>query len=344
MHIPFLLKLIFNKYFFQKLSAILLLAVLVYLLESFLVIFLITFLFSFLFLDISKTIHAWLVGLIRDIDNRKVRAFLLSFFSLQMIVTIIYVTFITVVISLFYTLVPHLLEEGKGLIKDAPVITSQVQDAIKNLEKTINVDLGINKAINNILNPNSVQELVKGAFENIKNIGIFLTKFIIAMILSYVFLIDRSKISAYLEDIKQGNFAFLYEEYAIIFGKIAKGFGLIFKAQAIIAFINAVLTIIGLLMISFFHGGATFPYIITLGVIVFIFGFVPVLGTFLSALPIVIIGYNYGGMNVILAIFGMTAFIHAVEAYYLNPKIVSAYMELPVFLTFLVLLVSEHLF
>lgn len=68
------------------------------------------------------------------------------------------------------------------------------------------------------------------------------------------------------------------------------------------------------------------------------------LGTFLSAIPILIIGYNYGGGNVILAILGMAVFIHAVEAYYLNPKIVSSYMELPVFLTFLVLLVSEHLF
>lgn len=45
-----------------------------------------------------------------------------------------------------------------------------------------------------------------------------------------------------------------------------------------------------------------------------------------------------------MAIAGMIAFIHAVEAYYLNPKIVSAYMELPVFLTFLILLISEHIF
>lgn len=219
-----------------------------------------------------------------------------------------------------------------------------MQTAINNLESSVNIDLGINRAISSILNPGSVQEIVKGLFENIKNIGIFLTKFIIAMILSYVFLIDREKINSYLEDIKHGNFAFLYEEYKIIFGKVAKGFGLIFKAQAFIALINAILTVVGLMMISFFHGGTAFPYIITLGVIVFIFGFVPVLGTFLSALPIFIIGYDYGGMNVVMAILGMTAFIHTVEAYYLNPRIVSAYMELPVFLTFLVLLVSEHLF
>lgn len=38
----------------------------------------------------------------------------------------------------------------------------------------------------------------------------------------------------------------------------------------------------------------------------------------------------------------MIILVHAVEAYYLNPKIVSSYMEFPVFITFLILLVSEH--
>ena len=133
------------------------------------------------------------------------------------------------------------------------------------------MDLGINKTLNDIFNPSAVQEIVQGTLENIKNIGIFLIKFFIALILSYVFLIDRKKIGSYLETMKEGNFSFLYEEYRIIFGKITKGFGLIFKAQAIIALVNAILTILGLLFISFFHGGEAFPYIITLGVIVFIF-------------------------------------------------------------------------
>jgi predicted PurR-regulated permease PerM len=86
------------------------------------------------------------------------------------------------------------------------------------------MDLGINKALNSVFNPGSVQEIVRGMFENIKNIGIFLTKFFIALILSYVFLIDRKKITHYLETMKGGNFSFLYEEYIVIFGKITKGF------------------------------------------------------------------------------------------------------------------------
>lgn len=40
----------------------------------------------------------------------------------------------------------------------------------------------------------------------------------------------------------------------------------------------------------------------------------------------------------------MIAVVHAVEAYYLNPKIVSSYVHFPVFITFLTLIISEHLF
>lgn len=97
------------------------------------------------------------------------------------------------------------------------------------------------------------------------------------------------------------------------------------------------------------HGGETFPYIFTLSLIVFIFGFIPVFGTFLSGIPIVIIGYGYGtsahdSIIIVSAIVGMIAVVHAMEAYYLNPKIVSSYVHFPVFITFVILLISEHFF
>lgn len=40
----------------------------------------------------------------------------------------------------------------------------------------------------------------------------------------------------------------------------------------------------------------------------------------------------------------MLGVVHAVEAYYLNPKIVSSYVHFPVFITFLILTISEHFF
>jgi predicted PurR-regulated permease PerM len=40
----------------------------------------------------------------------------------------------------------------------------------------------------------------------------------------------------------------------------------------------------------------------------------------------------------------MIAVVHAIEAYYLNPRIVSSYVHIPVFVTFIILLLSEHFF
>ncbi|NCP76756.1 hypothetical protein GW830_01265 [bacterium] len=111
MHFPFLFKLILNRYFFQKLFAITLLLIGIYFLESFLAIFLIAFLFSYLFLDVAKVISLKMVQLSDHMSHRLVRKFFRTGSSLSIVITFVYITFILVVISLFYTLIPHLLEE-----------------------------------------------------------------------------------------------------------------------------------------------------------------------------------------------------------------------------------------
>lgn len=111
MRLPFLFKLIFNRYFFQKLFAVALLFIGIYFLESFLAIFLIAFLFSYLFLDVAKVISVKMVQLSNHMSHRLVRKFFRTGSSLPVVITLVYITFIVVVISLFYTLIPHLLEE-----------------------------------------------------------------------------------------------------------------------------------------------------------------------------------------------------------------------------------------
>jgi predicted PurR-regulated permease PerM len=85
-----------------------------------------------------------------------------------------------------------------------------------------------------------------------------------------------------------------------------------------------------------------FPFIFTLSLIVLVFGFIPVFGTFISGVPILIIAYGYGGPVSLLLAISMIAIVHAIEAYYLNPRIVSSYVHIPVFITFVILIVSEH--
>ena len=206
------------------------------------------------------------------------------------------------------------------------------------------INLGLDTAVNNFFKSENIQNIAASVLENLKNVGIFLSQIVVALLLSYVFIIERKKISTYLKAVEYSNFAFLYYEYEIIFSKVQKGFGLIFKAQSIIAVIDSILTFLGLLFISFLHGDGTFPYILTLSVMVFIFGFIPVLGVFLSSVPMAIIAYTFGGIPILAATVILIVIIHIIDAYYLSPRIVSSYMEFPMFVTFVVLLMSEHLF
>ena len=89
----------------------------------------------------------------------------------------------------------------------------------------------------------------KFALENIKNIGVIFLKFFLGLLFSYIFIIERKKIETFLKKMRDGNFAFLYDEYAVLARKVGNGFGIIFQAQSIIALINGILTSIGLLLI-----------------------------------------------------------------------------------------------
>jgi predicted membrane protein len=65
----------------------------------------------------------------------------------------------------------------------------------------------------------------------------------------------------------------------------------------------------------------------------------------LSSIPIMIIWYiTYWDFMIIPIIILLIVIVHIVESYYLNPRIVSSFLKIPVSLTFVILLVSEHFF
>jgi predicted PurR-regulated permease PerM len=209
------------------------------------------------------------------------------------------------------------------------------------LEEIKNFKQDIKWTLETLLTESNYDILLK-FIANIKSAWLIMIEFVIALILSFVFIIDRIKIQEYLKEVKKWNFAFLYNEYAVIFGKISNWFWLIFKAQSLISMVNTVLTIIGLYFIAFVHWATTFPYIFTLAIIVFIFWMIPVLWMILSAVPMIMIWFSFWWIPVVIEIILMVTVIHMIEAYYLNPRIVSSYAELPISLTFLILVLSEQ--
>jgi predicted PurR-regulated permease PerM len=82
----------------------------------------------------------------------------------------------------------------------------------------------LDEAFQTIVSKTNVENAVNGVFENVKNAGIFLFKIVIALILSFVFIIDRTKIDEFTSGLKRGNFASIYEQFALLFEKITKSF------------------------------------------------------------------------------------------------------------------------
>jgi predicted PurR-regulated permease PerM len=75
------------------------------------------------------------------------------------------------------------------------------------------------------------------------------------------------------------------------------------------------------------------------------FWFIPVVWVFISSIPVLIVWFSAAwSIPIILAIILLILIIHMIEAYYLNPRIVSNFLELPVSLTFVILFIWEHLF
>ncbi len=337
------LPVIFGPIFWRKLIAYLTLFVIGYSLSDFLILFFVTFLFAYIFLELgtylAQKIHNWWIHGKEDRAHRIAR----KYATVSIVITGLYIIFISILVFIFVNIIPQIGGEISKFLENAWVIARQGQDFIARVETATNLNLWLKEMLSDFLSSDNLESAWQKAFSYVTNAGIIFTKFLLALLLSYLFLIERIRIEKFLAQIRNGNFQFLYDEWAIIAQKVGTGFGLIFRAQSIIALVNAILTSIGLVLISIFHGWA-FPFIITLSLIVFICGFIPVFGTFLSGVPILILGYGFGGIPVVFALVAMIAIVHAVEAYYLNPKIVSSYVHFPVFITFVILLISEHMF
>ena len=340
------LRRVFGISLFQKFFAWSILIILLFLLRSFLGLFLITFIFAYIFYGLARSL---VYQYVRWSNHMQKKTLLPSKRYINVAVTGLYIFFVFCIILALIRIVPLMAREIHDLTRQAPFLAASLNEMVEKTELSLGLNLWLTDSISSVINAESIKDFGTQILIQLRNIWGIILKVFIWLILSYIFLMERDWIRQFIDRMRIGSFAFLYREYALIGEKVVQGFWRIMEAQMFIALINAVLTALGLIGISLVHGGSSFPYIFTLSSIVFVFGFIPVLGMFISGIPIIIVGYWYGAMTwdqwmIVLACVSMLIVIHAIEAYYLNPKIVSSYMHFPVFITFLILLISESMF
>ncbi|QVI34011.1 AI-2E family transporter [Lacticaseibacillus chiayiensis] len=169
------------------------------------------------------------------------------------------------------------------------------------------------------------------------NIGAMGLTLILSFILSFFFTIELDRLSEFGNLFLDSPFGWYFKDLRYFAMKFINTFGVVMEAQIFIAFVNTVITTITLLFMRM-------PNVPSLAIMVFLLSLVPVAGVIISLIPLTIVGYTVGGWQDVIIILIMIAVIHVLEAYVLNPKFMSSRTQLPIFFTFVVLLVAERLF
>lgn len=229
------------------------------------------------------------------------------------------------------------------VVKYIPMLIEQLDQLIRSVTKFY-TNPGNNESVNYIMSLAKEFEITKYANDGIQfllsylaNIGVVTMNIFIALILSLFFSLGKEQLILFTSKFGQSKVAFVYDELKYFGSKFTETFGKVIEAQFMIALVNCVLTTIALWIMGF-------PQLFSLAIMVFLLGLIPVAGVIISMIPLTIIAYAIGGINYVLIILVLVVVIHAIESYILNPKLMSAKTDLPVFYTFIVLIFSEHFF
>ncbi len=172
----------------------------------------------------------------------------------------------------------------------------------------------------------------------ISGVTAFLTNFVITLMLAAFILINPARVMNFVRGLVPLHYRSTYEELVLL---LDVGLAGVIRGQLLICLVNGVLTYIGLVVFGI-------KYSFLLAVIAAAFSLVPIFGTIISSIPIIIValvsneeGLAFGPPLLMLA---WIAGIHLLEANIFNPKIIgdAAHMH-PVVVIF-ALLAGEHVY
>lgn len=314
------MKELLKKPLVRRLLILALIGFALYLMRSMITLFLLTFIFIYLINAAQKAIY------------RRIHKFIPV--NRSFVIVFIYCVVIALIILFLWAYVPQIVQQTIDVIK---LISTSYTDVLNQRSTGSEILDSILEKLRNVDWESYIASGSKVVMSYIGNIGTLGFDFVLSIILSMFFLLQKNRIAVFMKGFKTSKIAWLYEEISYFGIKFANTFGKVLETQILISFINCILSMI---MLSIMH----FPSILGLGVMIFILGLIPVAGVFVSLIPLSIIAFKVGGMKAIIYVLVIIAILHTLESYVLNPKLMSDKTNLPIFFTFLVLTVSSHFF
>lgn len=245
------------------------------------------------------------------------------FIHKKVVLAAIYLALVGIVVILIYKLFPIVVEQIRQLIRLIKDIRHLPPDN----------DLAQYAAM--LFKSANLEGYAWQGFDFVLKISNWGFNFFLALILSLFFLLEKEKVIEFTSRFKSSKLSWFFNEVEYFGKKFTHTFGKVIEIQFLIAAINSALSTIALWFMGFHQ-------IFGLGLMIFVLGLIPIAGVIISLIPLCIIGYSIGGLTTVLSVLAMIAVLHCLEAYVLNPKLMSAKIHLPIFYTFIILTLSEH--
>lgn len=254
-------------------------------------------------------------------------------------------TYILLVLAIFglgYLLVPRVFAEARQFARDLPALETKMKETINSLE-TRYAEFG--PILNTYAAPERVEEGMKRFSEAVvKHVPALIEGFlnglmtvVLSILFSFLIVLDLARLRRDVDRLRATRFSEFFQETGkpiVVFAKIV---GQAFEAQAFIAVINTLLTVVGMLVLGV-------PKVALLGIVVFLCSFVPVLGVLISSVPIVLVALNASGFGLAVVSVVMVFLVHTLEAYVINPRVYAHHMKMNPVLVLIVLFLGHHAF
>ena len=283
--------------------------------------------------------------LIRSIFNLILLTFMITYLvnSLQSLlvkqinkVTKVNPTIITIIIYMIMTVTIVLLA-----VKYIPIAISEsifILDKLEYIKFSKNTK-GAMQYLTPMFDQINIASYAKSGIQSIMifvtNFGKWSANFFMALLLSLIFILEKDSVLKFVHKFKYSKVSVAYSHLSYFGNNFLNSFGKVIQAQIMIAITNTVLSVIGLTIMGF-------PQLFALAFMIFILSLIPVAGVFISLIPLCLIAFKIGGLVKVVFVLIMIFIIHAIESYILNPKFMSDTTNLPIFFTFVILIVSEH--
>lgn len=166
----------------------------------------------------------------------------------------------------------------------------------------------------------------------------FLTSFVITFMIAAFVLVDVARVNRFVRSLVPQEYRDEFEE---LWASMDRGLGGVIRGQLLICLVNGALTFLGLVIFGVKYG-------FLLALLAGVLSLIPIFGTILSSIPIVLIALVSSGEGLgfgpAIGMIAWIAGIHLLEANVLNPKIIGDSAHIHPVLVIFSLLAGEHVF